>query len=112
MTAISDDYMRRMIATTKSYCIVLLKAGPNRTMPGGEQIVWEHARRNFSLRSEGKLPIVCPVDDGSELCGLGIFNASIDEVRSTMEPDPAILQEIFTYELHACRSFPGDRLPG
>jgi hypothetical protein len=112
MTPISDDSMRRMIATTKNYCIVILKAGPNRTMPGVEQIVWEHARRNFSLRAEGKLSIVCPVNDGSELCGIGIFHASCDETRSIMDQDPAILQKVFTYEIHTCRSFPGDMIPG
>lgn len=112
MTPISDEYMRQMIATTKNYCIVLLWAGPNRNMPGVEKSIWEHARRNFSLRAEGKLSIVCPVNDGSDLCGIGIFHTGIDETRSIMEEDPAILQKVFTFELHQCRSFPGDKVPG
>jgi hypothetical protein len=112
MTPISDEYMRQMIATTKSYCIVMLRAGPNRNMPGVEKIIWEHARRNFSLRAEGKLSIVCPVNDGSDLCGLGIFHTDMDEARSIMEKDPGILQKVFTCELHLCRSFPGDKVPG
>jgi len=73
MTMISDESMKEMIATTKDYCLVLLKAGPNRNMAGVEAFIWEHARRNFSLRAEGKLPIVCPVSDGSGLCGVGIL---------------------------------------
>jgi hypothetical protein len=112
MSTISDESMRQMIATMKRYSIVILKAGPNRTMAGVEKVIWEHARRNFSLREEGKLPIVCPVDDGSELCGIGIFTTGIEETRSIMDEDPAIMQKVFTYELHPCRSFPGDRLPG
>ena len=112
MTPISDEYMRQMIATTKSYCIVVLRAGPNRNMPGVEKIIWEHARRNFSLRAEGKLSIVCPVNDGSDLCGIGIFNTTIDEARAIMEKDPAIVHKVLTFEVHVCRSFPRDCLPG
>jgi len=28
-----------------------------------------------------------------------------------MDEDPAVKEGIFTYELHPCRSFPGDCLP-
>ena len=112
MTGTSDDFMREMIGKTKDYCLVLLWAGPNRYMAGVEAIIWEHARRNFSLRSSGKLPIVCPVNDGSELCGVGIFATGPEETRNIMNEDPAVMKGIFSYELHPCRSFPGDRLPG
>jgi hypothetical protein len=112
MTVISDEYMRQMMATTKNYCIVILKEGLNRNMAGVEPVIWEHVRRNFSLRTEGKLAVVCPVADGSDICGIGIFNASIDEARSIMGQDPAIMKGVFTFELHPCRSFPGDCLPG
>jgi hypothetical protein len=29
------------------------------------KIIWEHVRRNFSLRGAGKLPIACPINDGT-----------------------------------------------
>ncbi|HQA79178.1 MAG TPA: hypothetical protein PLV96_00095 [Methanoregulaceae archaeon] len=112
MTLISDESMKEMIGRTKDYCIVVLRIGPNRNMAGVEAFIWEHARRNFSLRAEGKLPIVCPVSDGSGLCGVGIFAAGIAETRSLMDHDPAVQQGVFTYDLHPCRSFPGDTLPG
>lgn len=57
---ISDEFMREKLAHTKNYCIVILKKGPKRDDPEAEKIVWEHGRRNFSLRAEGKLSIVCP----------------------------------------------------
>jgi len=95
----------------KSYCIVILKPGPNRYISGVEQIKWEHVRRNFLLRFEGKLPIVSPVADGCGISGIGIFNAGIDETRSIMEKDPAVAKGVFSYEIHSCRSFPGDCLP-
>ncbi len=55
MQAITDDYMRRMLPTAKNYCTAILKSGPKRTSPA---IIWEHDRRNFSLRADGvpKLP--------------------------------------------------------
>lgn len=112
MTEITDEFMKQMIAKTKTYSLVLLKAGPNRNKVGAEKIIWEHGRRNFSLRAEGHLSIVCPVSDGSNLSGIGIFNARVDEVRMIMEDDPCVKEGIFTYEIHECRSFPGDNLPG
>ena len=112
MTEITDDFMRQMISRTREYCVVILKAGPNRNKAGVEKIIWEHGRRNFALREQGLLPIVCPVSDGSSVSGIGIFNASIDEVKRIMAEDPGVKEGVFVYEIHACRSFPGDCLPG
>lgn len=111
MTEITDDFMRQMISRTKDYCIVILKAGPNRNKAGVEKIIWEHGRRNFTLREDGRLSIVCPVSDGSDVSGIGIFNSSIEEVKRIMDEDPGVKEGVFVYEIHACRSFPGDCLP-
>ncbi|MCK9442049.1 MAG: hypothetical protein M0Q13_11590 [Methanothrix sp.] len=111
MTEITDDFMRQMISRTRNYCAVILKAGPNRNQPGVEKIIWEHGRRNFALRAEGLLSIVCPVSDGSDLSGVGIFSVDIDAVKLIMDGDPAVKEGVFVYEIHACRSFPGDSLP-
>ena len=112
MTSVTDDQMRQRIAQAKEYCVVILKAGPNRYKNGVETVIWEHARRNFTLRDEGVLSIVCPIADGSDVSGIGIFNTGIDRVREIMDGDPAVQAGIFVYEVHPCRSFPGDRLPG
>jgi hypothetical protein len=80
-------------------------------MEGVEDIIWEHGRRNFSLRADGLLAIVCPVRDGSDVCGVGIFTVSPQETASIMDEDPGVKAGVFVYELHACRSFPGDALP-
>jgi hypothetical protein len=111
MTEITDDFMRQMISRTKNYCVVILKAGPNRNKSGAEKIIWEHGRKNFALRAQGLLSIVSPVSDGSDLSGIGIFNANIDEVKSIMDEDPAVKEGGFVYGIHVCRSFPGDCLP-
>jgi hypothetical protein len=79
-------------------------------MEGVDEIVWEHGRR-FSLRADGVLSIVCPVPGGEELNGIGIFNATVEETRAIMDDDPGVQAGVFVYELHPCRSFPGDALP-
>ena len=111
MTDITDEYMRQMISTTRQYCIVILKAGSKKNEEGVEKIIWEHGRRNFALRADGVLPIVCPISDGSDVSGVGIFNAPVEEVKKIMDEDPGVQAGVFVYEIHATRSFPGDSLP-
>jgi hypothetical protein len=52
------------------------QAGPNRHMEGVDGIIWEHGRRNFSLRADGLLSIICPVGDGTQVAGVGIFKGT------------------------------------
>jgi len=111
MTTITDEQMRALMPTTRSYCAVILRAGPKRHMDGVDDIIWEHGRRNFSLRADGLLPIVCPVGDDSDVCGVGIFAVGLKEAASIMDDDPGVKAGVFVYELHPCRSFPGDALP-
>ncbi len=111
MTVISDEFMRKMLALTKNYCIVILYSGPKRNEPGVDKIVWEHGRRNFNLRADGLLSIVCPITDDSNVDGIGIFNATVEQTRQVMDEDPGVKAGVFTYEIHPCRSFPGDCLP-
>jgi hypothetical protein len=108
---ITDEYMKQMIAKTKEYTIVILKATQRRKELEAEKIIWEHGRRNFSLREEGKLSIVCPINDGTEVKGVGIFSINLEETKRIMDEDPGIKAGIFTYEVHPCRSFSGDMLP-
>jgi hypothetical protein len=110
MGRITDEYMRQMLPTTKAYSVVILKSGPNRNVEGADKIVWEHGRRNFELRADGMLAIVCPVADGSDVAGIGIFNADPAEVTAIMNDDPGVKAGLFVFEVHPCRSFPGDSL--
>jgi hypothetical protein len=110
-TTITDELMRQRISATRNYCIVILKAGPKKNEEGAEKIIWEHGRRNFALRADGVLSIVCPISDGSNVAGIGIFNAPVEEVKKIMDEDPAVKAGVLIYETHACRSFPGDSLP-
>ena len=112
MSEITDDYMREMLAKTAPYSLMILERGPQYGSPGSEAIVWEHGRRNYELRAEGRLAIVCPVPDDSDVCGVGIFTCTPDEVTALLEEDPGVRAGIFTFHVHPCRSFPGDALPG
>ncbi len=111
MTTITDEFMRQMISKTRNYCIVILKAGPKKNEEGAEKIIWEHGRRNFALRADGVLSIVCPISDGSNVAGVGIFNADVEEVTKIMDEDPAVKTGVLIYEIHPCRGFPGSCLP-
>ncbi len=111
MTTITDEFMREMLGRSREYSIVLLKKTPGRVESRADPVVWEHGRRNFELRAEGLLSIVCPIIDGSEWAGIGIFNASIERTREIMDGDPGVQAGIFTYEVHPVRGFPGDALP-
>jgi len=111
MTTITDSYMKEMLPKAKAYTLVILRSTAKRKESGVEKFVWEHARRNFSLRADGLLPIVCPVADGSECSGIGIFTASAEETKKIMDADPGVEAGIFVYEIHPCRGFPGSSLP-
>lgn len=111
MATITDEFMREMISKTKNYSVMILKAGPNKHQDGADKIIWEHGRRNFELRADGVMPIVCPIADGSDVSGIGIFNATVEEVKKIMDEDPGVKAGIFVYEVHACRGFPGASLP-
>jgi hypothetical protein len=110
-TPISDDEMRAGMRTTAPYTVVILTAGPKYGTEGADAVVWEHGRRNFSLRADGVLPIVCPVTDDSPVCGVGILAVDPEAAAEVMDADPGVRAGIFTYALHPCRSFPGDALP-
>ena len=110
MDSITDDYMREMLLKTKPYTIVILHRTSKYNEPGMDKVVWEHGRRNFQLRNDGILRIVCPVRDRSDICGVGIFRTDADETKKIMDEDPGVKAGIFVYETHPARSFPGDCL--
>ena len=111
-TYVSDDEMRAGMANAKEYTGVILSAGPRYGTPEAPPIIWEHGRRNFGLRADGLLNIVCPVIDDTEVCGIGIFNTDLATAEQLMAEDPGVKAGVFTFRLHPVRSFPGDALAG
>ena len=110
ITYVADDEMQAGMATTRQYVLAILRQGPAYHDDGARAIVWEHGRRNFGLRADGVLNVVCPVTDDTEVCGVGIFDASVAEVEALMAGDPGVQAGVFVYDVHPCRSFPGDAL--
>jgi len=110
MAHITDDYIREMLQNSKPYTLVILRKTPKSEERGADKIVWEHGRRNFELRSDGKLCVACPVRDESDVSGIGIFSTDVNATREIMDEDPGVKAGIFVYEVHATRSFPGDAL--
>ena len=111
MKEITDEYMNEMLTKSRDYVAVILRKSHAYGSLGADKIIREHGRRNFALRAEGILSVVCPVRDGGEVSGVSIFNGTVDEIRKVMDDDPGVKAGVFVYEIHACRGFPGDRLP-
>jgi hypothetical protein len=107
---ISDDYMNDRIAKAKPYTLIVLRPTAKYAAESSRPVVWEHGRRNMALEAAGIMPIVCPVGD-DEISGIGIFNTDPDQARAIMAGDPGVRAGIFTFEVHACRGFPGSSLP-
>ncbi|MDR6906352.1 hypothetical protein J2X63_002038 [Agromyces sp. 3263] len=111
MTTFTDDDMRAELQHAQPYTAMLLRAGPKYGTDGADRIIWEHGRRNFELRADGRLAIVLPVRDDSELAGLAVFALSADETAEVMRGDPAVQAGVLEFELHPVVGFPGDALP-
>jgi hypothetical protein len=111
VTEISDEYMKAMLPKAKSYTAVILrKTEVDFKDPEIQKTIWEHGRRNFTLRADAIMPIVCPVNDKSDVAGIAILDTTSIEAKKIMDADPAVQKGIFTYELHPCRGFPGSAL--
>jgi YCII-related domain-containing protein len=110
MEPITDEEMRARLAKSKTYSLVLLKRTEKRGEPGADSIVWEHGRRNMQLVQQGVLRIVCPVTDDSGWSGIGVFDATPEEVTEIMAGDPGVRAGLFSYEVHPVRGFPGSTL--
>jgi hypothetical protein len=111
MKVFTDAEMNALLPTVRQYSVGILKAGTQFGTAGSQEIIWEHGRRNFGLRDDGVMPIVLPVADGSEVCGVCVFNATVEEATAIMRDDPGVRAGVFTFEVHACGGFPGDALP-
>jgi YCII-related domain-containing protein len=108
---ITDEYMRDRIANARSYSIVILRMRSPKGRREDGPILWEHGRRNFELHAAGKLPIVCPATDDSNVAGVYIFDVDIEGVKRIMDGDPGVQAGIFEYEVHPCKGFLGSASP-
>ena len=96
LPAVSEEAFAAARQTVRAYTAVVLRPGPAfrphgpaRT-PEFTATILAHGKRNYALLLAGLMPIVCPIADGSDVVGLGIFDASPEDVEHIMAADPAV----------------------
>ncbi|MGC4935479.1 hypothetical protein ACLQ3C_17565 [Gordonia sp. DT30] len=115
---ITDHEMRTIIQYSQPYSVVVLRAGPQFGTPEAHDIIWEHSRRNFSLRAKGDLAVILGVNEpgtesNSEVRGFGVFDKDVETTTKIMNDDPGVQAGVFEFEVYPVRGFPGDALaPG
>lgn len=111
---ITDEFVRKKVATGKRYVLRIFKVGPDRNQPPAEaeRIQKEHLRYIFQLHAEGKLLINGPIVDDPVLKGISIFNtADMEQVKRLSESDPAVAAGRLAYEIYSYFGIPGQSIP-
>lgn len=93
----ADDY------GMKSYVLVLLKRGPNRTQDSTTRAHLQaaHMANIVRLAAEGKLVLAGPMMSDEDIRGIYIFNVpTIEEAKKLTESDPAIQAGSLIMEMH------------
>jgi hypothetical protein len=111
MKTFTDDEMNERLPAAKPYSVVILKAGPNSRDDKSSAIAWEHIRRTLGLRDDGVVAVMLLVTDASEIYGIRVFDATVEDTTALMNDDPGVAAGVFAFEVHPCRGFPGDTLP-
>ncbi|HYB38116.1 MAG TPA: hypothetical protein VEF72_21870 [Mycobacterium sp.] len=111
MKTFTDDEINELLPAAKPYSFVILKAGPNSRDNTAPAIVWEQLRRTLGLRDDGVVAVMLLVTDASEIYGIRVFDATVEDTTALMNDDPGVAAGVFTFEVHPCRGFPGDSLP-
>lgn len=111
---VDDAYMTGQVAKMKTYTLLLLKIGSNRgkyTEDAANEIQAGHLKHIFEMKLSGKLAVVGPLLNDGDIRGIGIFNASPEEVKLLMAEDPAVKAGILAVEVYPWFGLPGDTLP-
>jgi hypothetical protein len=106
---VTDDAFAAARQGSRPFTISILHPGPRYAPPDRRTdeitaTIMAHGKRNYRLHLAGLLPVVCPVADGTDVSGIGIFAASLEETAAILDADPAIRAGILTYELHPTRT--------
>jgi hypothetical protein len=110
-STVTDEQVRQLAATARPYSVALLWWGPERFRDDADATEREHQRRMVSLRADGTIAILCPVQSEG-LCGVAIMTQTLEQARQTMAGDPCVRAGMMTVEVLPCVGFPGDALPG
>ncbi|QTN39221.1 hypothetical protein HZ996_08735 [Cryomorphaceae bacterium] len=98
----------------KSYVLCLLKAGPNRDHDSATAATLQegHLAHFNRLAEEGKIAMVGPMGDDTDLRGIIIFDVgTVEEARELESMDPMIQAGRLVMELHPWWTAKGSCLP-
>lgn len=93
----ADDY------GMKSYVLVMLKRGPNRSQDSTTraQLQAAHMANINRLAEEGKLVLAGPMMTDEDIRGIYLFNVTtVEEAKKLTETDPAIQSGSLIMEMH------------
>jgi hypothetical protein len=110
VNAVTDAEIEALAATARPFSLVQLSWAPGRHQEGADAIEREHQRRMVSLRAEGTIAVLCPVQSDA-LCGVAIMTQTPEQSRETMAADPCVRAGMMTVDVLPCVGFPGDSLP-
>ena len=111
---ITDEYVNEKVSKGRQYILVHLLKGPNYDSDriSQEEIQKAHLRHLFKLKAGGKLLLVGPLIEKSELRGIAIYDVpETVEAKKLVEDDPAVKAGVFVYEIYRWFGIPGDGLP-
>ena len=108
---VTDEQIRELAATTQPYSLALLTWGPDRHQEGSDAIELEHQRRMVQLRQDGVILVLFPVLSDTA-AGVALIDRPADEAEGIMADDPCVQAGMLVCEVHPCRAFPGDAVPG
>ncbi len=111
MKTYTDDEMNAWLVAATPYSVVIIKSGPNYADDTALALSWEHNRRNFGLRDAGVQVAYLRVTDDSDIYGIAVVDATVQDAIALMDDDPAVASGVLTYQVHPCRGFPGVSLP-
>ncbi|MGA2667372.1 MAG: YciI family protein [Ignavibacteria bacterium] len=111
---ITDEFVKKKVSTGRQYILVHLIKGPKYESDpeSADEIQKAHLRFLFKLKEEGKLLLVGPLMEKTDLRGIAIYNIQEpEEVKKIASEDPAVQAGLFTIEIYRWFGIPGDGLP-
>ena len=98
----------------KTYYMVFLKTGPNRSQSEQEAqaIQAAHLKNITNLHEQGKLAMAGPFMDDGDIRGIFVLSVgSMEEARNACDTDPAIKAGRLIAEIHPWYAAKGSTLP-
>ena len=107
---VTDQEIQELAGTARPFSFMQLRWTPDRHQEGAAAIELEHQRRMVTLRRDGVIAVLCPVQSDT-VAGVAIMTEPADRAAEIMAADPCVRAGMMTVEVLPCVGFPGDSLP-